>query len=60
MPVTCGLEVMSEARSHGVERVIAISGVNAAEWESKARGATDFLRKPLDYDRLIRLLKDQT
>ena len=57
MPVICGLEVMAEARSKGVPHVIAISGVNS-EWESKLKGATEFLRKPLDYDRLIKLLKE--
>ncbi|SMF22533.1 response regulator [Pseudobacteriovorax antillogorgiicola] len=56
MPSVSGYEVMAAARELGCQHVIAISG-DSLEWESKSRGATDFIRKPVDYDELLKALK---
>ena len=56
MPSISGYEVMEFARGKGCDLVIAMSG-NGLEWESKSRGATEFIRKPIDFRKLIKILK---
>ena len=52
---TSGYEVIDVAKRRGVKQIIAISG-QSVEWESKARGADHFIRKPLGQKKLARVM----